>query len=90
MSRATTPPPVVALRAALRFAGRTLPPTTTHIPGRTIALYREASGVAAGEVAARLDVSKQRVSAMEQQGCSPEYAFRYRAAVDQIAAERPA
>jgi len=90
MTRTHVPVPTRNLAAALRFAKRNLPPDTSHIDGRMLALYREASGVAAGEVAMRLDVSKQRVSAMEKEGCSPEPAWRYRAAVDQIAAERPA
>lgn len=63
--------PAHHLSAALRFAKRTLPPNTSHIPGRTLTLYREAAAVPAGEVAARLDVSKQRVSAIEKEGCSP-------------------
>ena len=80
--------PAAALRRAIRFARRDLPPATAYIDGPTLLLYRDASGVKAGEVAERLDISKQRVSAMETAGCSPEHAFRFRAAVDQLAAER--
>jgi hypothetical protein len=90
MSSTKTPTPVRNLTAALKFARRDLPPGTTMVPGRTLALYREANDVAAGEVAQRLDVSKQRISAMEKDGCSPKAAFQYRGAIDQIAAERAA
>jgi len=75
------------LRAALRFALRELPETHDRVPGTSLILYREASHVTAAAVAQRLDVSKQRVSAMESRGASMELAGRYRAAVDQIAAE---
>lgn len=80
--------PIANLNAALRFARRALPPTHDRVPGTSLLLYREASHVSAAEVATRLDVSKQRISAMEKAGTTIDLAGRYRAAVDQIAAER--
>lgn len=71
-----------ALRAALRFAARDLPPFAVRVDGTTLTLYRIAAGVTALDVAAALDVSKQRVSTMEKAGCPVELANRYRAAVD--------
>ena len=77
----------IPLRGAIRFARRQLRATDEWVPGITLALYRVACRVTAVSVADRLDVNKQRVSAMERDGCSIEAAGRYRAAVDQIAAE---
>ena len=76
------------LRSALRLARRELAPSTTFVDGVVLALYRVASGVEAKEVARRLDVSKQRVSQMEDEGCSLAAAARYRAACDQVRLER--
>ena len=75
------------LNAALRFARRALPPNAERVPGSSLTLYREASHVTAAAVAERLDLSKQRISAMESTGAPIELAARYRAAVDQIWAE---
>lgn len=83
----TTPANTRHLRAALRFAQRRLAPATERVDGMTLALYRVASGVPASEVAQRLDVTKQRISTVEREGCTVDAAGRYRAAVDQAAAE---
>lgn len=83
----TTPANTRHLRDALRFAQRRLAPSSERVSGMTLALYRVASGVNAYEVAQRLDVTKQRISTMEREGCAMEAAGRYRAAVDQAAAE---
>ncbi len=80
--------PIRNLNAAVRFARRSLAPTVERVPGVVLMLYREASGVPAIEVATRLDVTKQRVSTMEREGCTIEQAGAYRAAVDRCAAER--
>jgi hypothetical protein len=79
-----------SLRAALRFAQRRVAPSSSRVPGQTLALYRVACGVTAGEVGQRLNVSKQYVSKLETNGATIESAGRYRAVVDQIAAERRA
>lgn len=79
--------PIPALLEALRFARRQVEPESTRVEGRTLALYRAACGVAASEVAERLDVSRQRISGVDATWATPEMAARYRAAVDMIRAE---
>ncbi|MCU0505706.1 MAG: helix-turn-helix domain-containing protein [Chloroflexi bacterium] len=77
-----------ALRTALRFAQRDLPPTTARVDGLTLALYRVASGVTGSEVAGHLNVSKQYVSRLETEGAVVRSAGTYRAAVDMLAAAK--
>jgi len=74
--------PTSALRTAVRFATRDLPPSTERVDGITLALYRVASGVTAVAVAGALDASKQYIAALERDGTTVETAGRYRAAVD--------
>lgn len=80
--------PIANLRAALRFATRSLPAGTDRVPGTTLRLYREAAHVSSGDVARVLDVSKQMLSKMEGTSATIESAGRFRAAVDILAADR--
>jgi len=81
------PDPATSLRTALRFATRSLAPSTARVDGITLALYRTAAGVSAADVARALDASKQYIGKLEARGALIETAGRYRAAVDAIAAE---
>lgn len=78
---------VQRLRSALRFSQRRLAPSSTRVDGTTLALYRVACNVAAGDVARLMNVSKQYVSKLEAEGATVETAGRYRVAVDQLAAD---
>jgi DNA-binding XRE family transcriptional regulator len=73
------------LRAATRFATGRFAVRATRVPGRTLALFREAAGVDAARVAAFLGVTKQRVANVEREGCPRAYAERFRFAVVQAA-----
>lgn len=88
MSRHVAHVPVANLRAALRFAMRSLPPGSDRVPGTSLRLYRESSHVTAADVAAAMDLSKQMVSKMEDRGAAMVDAGKYRAAVDLVASTR--